>query len=698
MLCGAQTGCGAVLLQLLAVGLSNGAAIALSALGVTLVYSVVRTVNFAHGDLFALSSVVVTSVVNGLALRRDSPPLLLAGGLALGLAAAMAFGALTNVLVERLAFRPFRGRSRLAPLVAGIGLSFILFQAALFWRTVQEVGLGNPEHHSDIDNLAGVSHTSIPDLLPNLNLVQAAGLSLPVIYRLKDLLVLLVTLGLALLVAWFLRSTRAGRMLRACAQDPEQALLCGVDRDGAVRLVFALGGALAGAGAFVFALYYGRPFGQSGAQSGLLAFTAAVVGGVGNPFGALLCGLLLGVLSAFSDYFLPAQWTPVLVLATLVGLLALRPTGLAGEGPAGDSTEQRGAEALAERRADPRRDRRALALLGALALAYPLLDQALGLQRQAVVNGLLIFALLALGLNLVLGFAGLLDLGYAACFGVGGYAAALLLTAGGRPQPVQFGLVLLASLAAAGLFGLFSATLTLRLRGDYLAIVALALGQMLPRVVVNLSQWTGGNTGMTALPPPLLLSVSLGSMVQRYYLTLLLLALVALGCLRLAGSRLGRAWAALREDEQAAQSCGVSLRRTRPLVFVLAAAVGGVAAALFATTFGYVDPDQADFQVSALVLAMVVVGGAGSVPGAILGALLIGAYNQILLPQLAGWWGALAQASGAPWMRIVDLGALSYLSFGLALYLTVLLRARVARGERRADPARPGRRLDAAET
>jgi len=671
-----------ILLQLLAFGLSNGAAIGLSALGVTLVYSVVRTVNFAHGDLFALSSVVVTSLVNAMGLRRDSPPLLLAGGLALGLLAAVAFGASANVLVERLAFRPFRGRSRLAPLVAGVGLSFILFQAALFWRTVQEVGLGNPEHHSDVDNLAGVSHTSIPDLLPNINLVRAAGLDLPVSYTLKDLLVLLVTLGLALLVAWFLRASRYGRMLRACAQDPEQALLCGVNRDGAIRLAFALGGGLAGAGAFVFALYYGRPFGQSGAQSGLMAFTAAVLGGIGNPFGALLSGLLLGILAAFSDYFLPAQWTPVLVLATLIGLLVLRPTGLAGESPADGSAEQRGAEALVERGGDRRQTRGALLLLGALALAYPLIDQGLGLQRQAIVNGLLIYALLALGLNVVMGFAGMLDLGYAACFAVGGYAAALLMTAGGRPQPVQFALILLVGVAAAGLFGLLNGLLTLRLRGDYLAIVALASGQLVPRVVVNLSQWTGGAAGMTALPPPLLLQTSLAGMVQRYYLALLLLGLAALACLRLADSRLGRAWGALREDEQAAVSCGVSLGRVKPLAFVLGAAVGGAAAALFATTFGYVDPDQAGFQVTALILAMVVVGGTGSVPGALVGALLIGGYNQIALPLLAAWWTALAQASGAPWMRIVDLGALSYLSFGLALYLTVLLRARGPRAGR----------------
>ena len=177
--------------------------------------------------------------------------------------------------------------------------------------------------------MADVPHGSIPELLPRINLVRAAGLKLDVAYSLKDLLVLLLAVGLALLVSWFLRSTRAGRSLRACAQDPEAAQLCGVNRERAIRPTFALGGALAGVSAFIFAMYYNRPFGQHGAQSGLIAFAAAVLGGIGSPIGALLSGLLFGVLSSFSDFFLQTQWTPVLVLLILIVLLLVRPTGSA---------------------------------------------------------------------------------------------------------------------------------------------------------------------------------------------------------------------------------------------------------------------------------------------------------------------------------------------------------------------------------
>lgn len=689
MLCNSLSACGTIVLQLLGFGLSNGAIIALNALGVTLVYSVVRTVNFAAGDLFALSTVLTTQIVLALGLRAGGPGLMTAGGLVAALVASMVFGALANMLVERVAFRPFRGRSRLAPLIAGIGISFMLFQAAIAWRTIAEVGFGNPEHHSDVDNLANVPHFGIPALLPDINLAHLVGL--PIRYTLRDVVLLAVALGLALMVAWFLAATKAGRMLRACAEDAEMAILCGVDRDQAISGVFALGGALAGAAAFIFTLYYERPFGQHGAESGLLAFTAAVLGGIGNPLGALLSGIILGVLSSFSDFLLPAQWTPVLVLAVLIALLALRPNGLRAEdrGDIREETLQRtkrwptklfvrsrpssiahSAEGLITGQVHKLYRSGPLLLFMLLALAYPVLDMLLGIQRQAIINNILIFALLALGLNIVLGMAGMLDLGYAACFAVGGYAAALVVSspAGGR---LDFSLVLLVGVLAAGLFGGLNGVLTLRLRGDYLAVVALAFGQLVPRVIVNLSQWTGGSGGMAALPAPTLLGFQLASQWQRYYLILALVGLAMVVSQRLANSRIGRAWAALGADEIAAASCGISLAKVKPTAFILGAAIAGVAAALSATVFGYVDPDQSDFRISAMTLAMVVIGGSGSPFGAVVGALVVAGYDQIALPWLGGWW---RQALGeqAP----LQLAELNYLSFGLALYLTVLWRGR----------------------
>jgi branched-chain amino acid transport system permease protein len=681
MTCGIHRQCGEILLQLLAIGLSNGAMIALNAIGVTLVYSAVRTINFAYGDLFALTTVLISSLIGSFGLRLGIPFVWLIGGLALVLLAGMALAIALNVAVERIAFRPFRARSRLAPLIATIGLSFVLYQAALAWRTIQLAGAF--VHKSDVDHLADVPTAGIPELLPRVNLAQAAGLNLNVSYTLKDLLVLLLAAALAALVGWFLRSTRPGRAIRACAQDAEMAQLCGVNRNSIVRLTFAIGGALAGASAFIFTLYYGRPFGQHGVESGLTAFAAAVLGGIGNPAGAFLSGLLFGVLSATSDYFLAARWTPVLVLGILIVLLLLRPTGLIDK----DQDEEQNETAALWVVAGPSRTNRSswlnytLLLLGIL---YPLLENAFGIHEQTVITGILLYALLALGLNILLGSAGLLDLGYAAIFAIGGYTAAMLTDSGGPlsgwlPPQIDFLVVLAASAATAGLFGALNGALTLRLRGEYLAIVTLAFGQLVPRVFLNLDQWTGGARGMSALPPPRLFGYTLATPIERYYLALGMLLIVALASQRLARSRIGRAWAAMSADEIAAASSGVSLAHAKLLAFILGAVVAGITGALFANIFSYVDSGQSDFTVSAMVLAMVIIGGAGNVRGTILGALLIAGYNQFAISRLGAWLAQTGQASGG-WLgqliAAIDLRSLSYLFFGLALYFTVLFRAR----------------------
>src|SRR5262245_4201572 len=270
MICSINTRCAELLLQILVIGLSNGAVIALNAAGVTLVYGAVRMINFAYGDIFALSTVLVVVVVRGLELLPGVAALPLAGGLALALAAWVGLGVALNVGVERVAFRPFRGGARLGPLIATVGISFMLYQAALLWRTADK---SQPGAHHSVPGVPEVPRLGIPDLLPDVNLPRVLGLNTSVIYTLKDVLVLLVAAGLALLVSWFLNNTRSGRALRASAQDAEMAQLCGVNRDSTLRLAFAIGGALAGAAAFIFTIYYSHPFTEHGAESGLFAFT-----------------------------------------------------------------------------------------------------------------------------------------------------------------------------------------------------------------------------------------------------------------------------------------------------------------------------------------------------------------------------------------------------------------------------------------
>jgi branched-chain amino acid transport system permease protein len=184
---------------------------------------------------------------------------------------------------------------------------------------------------------------------------------------------------------------------------------------------------------------------------------------------------------------------------------------------------------------------------------------------------------------------------------------------------------------------------------------------------------------MSALPPPRLLGHTLALPVERYYLALALLLIVAVASRHLAHSRIGRAWSAMSVDEAAAASSGVNIARFKLLAFVLGAMVAGIGGALFASIFSYVDTDRSDFTVSAMLLAMVIIGGVGSVRGAIIGALIVVGYNQFAISRLGAWVEWLGQGSNEslrPLIAALDPRSMSYLFFGLALYLAVLFRAR----------------------
>ena len=682
-LCG-NADCFEVFLQLLVFGLSNGAVLALNAISVTVVYGAVRTLNLAHGDVFSLTTVVVTSLLIGLNVQPSWPPWALLGVLVLALGAAVGFGLVLNVLLERLAFRPFRGRSRLAPLIATLGISFILFQAAMIWRTHQ--GSWIPGEHRSVPGLPEVPTDGIPNLLPAFNLVKTLGLPFHnLTIGFNDLFILLLAVVCALGTYAYLRLTVQGRAIEACMENPTLAQMIGIDLNATIRRAFAIGGLLAGVAAFVFAVYYGRPFGQNGAQSGLFAFTAAMLGGIGNPLGALVSALTLGVFGSFSDYFMNAEWTPALLLGLLIGLLFLRPQGFFTAGAGDDELSTAGLrDALTPASRPGAGKLPALAWILAALAVFPLFALVSDLSSQILVRGIGIFILLALGLNILLGLAGVLDLGYAAAFGIGAYAAAIVtnpwgLLIGWLPHP-DFLLVFLVSAGLAGLFGLLKGVLTARLRSDYLALATLALGLLIPRLVINLKALTGGAGGISALPAPHILGLSFANPTASYYLVLAVLTAAALLSTRLVASRTGRAWLASSDDEGAASAAGVDIGRYRLLALVISSALAGAAGALYASTFAYVDPDILSFHWTAMLLTMVILGGAGSVPGAMLGAVVIIGYDKIFIP----WLSALLSLV---WPRnlligsVPDLRGTSFFNFGIILYLTVLLRTRGRKGK-----------------
>ncbi len=669
--CGKNVNCTNLILQLLIFGLVNGSILSLNAIGVTVIYSTVRTLNLAHGDVFALTTAFVTSVINIIGLNLNwaaGSRILILTGVLLG---AVLFGSLLSVGVEELAFRPFRDRSRLAPLIASLGISFILYQGALVWRTYQKSFIRG--EHRSVPGLPEVPTDGIPNFLPLGNLLHGK-----VVLQFSDVFVWLTAILFVLTTTYILLHTRLGRSIRAVAQNDELSQMVGVNRDDAIRRAFALGGALAGAAAFVFALYYGRPFGRDGAESGLIAFAAALLGGIGSPLGSLSSGLLLGVTGSLSDYFLSAQWTPVLLLVLLTTLLVWKRGGIEGKAVIDDAPARDSVVLTA-----PGQNRipwRWLSTLLIVLAILPILTTTFNWNGQILIRGLGIFVLLTLGLNILLGVAGVLDLGYAMSFALGGYTAALITL----HAKLDLLLVLLASAGAAALFGAIKGRAATRLRGDYLAVATLALGLITQQVIVNGSDLTGGASGLSAIPPPRVFGFVLGSPSAQYYLVFLAVFLAAFASARLISSRTGRAWLAESEDETAAMSSGINASRYRQMAFILSSGLAGIAGALYASTFGYIDPDIAAFHVTAMMLAMVILGGAGSVSGVIIGTTLLYSYDKVIVPQLAALL-ALLWPQGVYIGMVPDIRGTNFFNFGIALYLTVLWRARRKMGAESQD-------------
>ena len=289
-------------------GVTLGAMYALVALGYTLVYGIIELINFAHGDVFMWSTVVILLVAQSLGLNHALTGLSLIGMLLLLIVIGALTSATINVVIERIAYRPLRRAPRLAPLIAAIGVSFILEKLAEL-----KIGPGD---------------TLFPPIFPTggitIGSVQIAYL---------DLFIIIVAVGLMYALDRFIQKTRLGRAMRATAQDPEAAALMGVNIDRTIAVTFLIGGALAGAAGLFYNMSIHEVQYLAGFQLGLIAFTAAVLGGIGNIYGAVLGGFLIGLIESLAGGFLPNgfAWQDVVVFAILVLILVFRPSGLLGQ-------------------------------------------------------------------------------------------------------------------------------------------------------------------------------------------------------------------------------------------------------------------------------------------------------------------------------------------------------------------------------
>ncbi|HXF33588.1 MAG TPA: hypothetical protein VN603_03375 [Candidatus Acidoferrales bacterium] len=310
-----------------------------------------------------------------------------------------------------------------------------------------------------------------------------------------------------------------------------------------------------------------------------------------------------------------------------------------------------------------RRSLRVAAIFLAVAL-IPVVDQ-----NGAHINFLTdagAFVLLALGLNIVVGFAGLLDLGYAAFFAIGSYTFAMLAS----PQfgiHVPFWVMLFVASGVAAIFGILLGAPTLRLRGDYLAIVTLGFGEIVPQTFLNLSQWTNGPNGIGTLDQPVFFGLRFGfNPVPYFYLILALIALAIWLADNLRASRLGRAWMAIREDELAAAHMGINTTAAKLAAFALGASFSGLAGVAYASKLQLVSPDQFQFNVSVFVLSMLVLGGMGNIGGVVLGSIVLSSVDRFILPQLTNF----VHGFGLNW----DFTNARFLLYGVILVSMMLLR------------------------
>lgn len=305
-----------ICIQQLINGLSNGMIIALIALGYTMVYGIIELINFAHGDLFMLGAFFALTVLVLIGVQPGDLNNYTA--VVILYLTVPIFCALLNLLSYKLAYKPILKLGKLAPLVSAIGLSFIFINIGLFWGAMPgklfEISM-SPSSPKDFPALVGYEN-----LLDGKILIAA-----------KDILVFGITIPLTVLLYYLVNKTQLGRAMRALAQDPIAARLVGINIERVTSITFLIGGALAGIASVTYAFYNNGINYQMGYKVGLDAFTAAILGGIGNFYGAILGGLVIGIVRSMSDQFISTEWTNSLVFIFLLLTLLFKPSGLLGK-------------------------------------------------------------------------------------------------------------------------------------------------------------------------------------------------------------------------------------------------------------------------------------------------------------------------------------------------------------------------------
>ena len=560
-------------------GLIIGNIYALLAVGLALIFGVSRLINFAHGSVY-----LVGAYAGFVAITHLGTPL------PLTIVIVVAVGALLGLVIERFGLRPLQGYAHIAPLLATIGISFVLDQL------VQLTFSPDPR--------------ALPSQLPDVRFQIGAGT-----IGSLDILIAATGLASATLLFFFLRYTRLGWAVRATAQDRDAAQQMGVDVNAVNRTVFAIASGLGALAGLLVGMYYNYIDPAMSLQATLKGIVAQVVGGVGNVPGAIAGSLLLGLVESYGIALFGTSYRNLFAFVLLVVILVLRPNGLFA------SRRQTPPEPMTGTFIAPSRPLNIPApALVAVAAAMAILPLVLPSPYviQTLTNAWL-YGLLGLSLTLIAGTVGLVSLGHAALLAIGGYASALLALNLGVPV----GLSILAAGVITAAIGTVLVFPSFRLRGHYFSIATLAVGEIVSLVILNWESLTRGPIGLSGIPPLALFGIELDTARSVYWFALAVLVVLAALQFRLLRSHLGRVLRAVRDDDVAARSYGIGLDRYKGLAFAVGSFAAGVSGAITSHLYSYINHETFNAQLSILALTIVILGGMGNVIGAIVGAVLL---------------------------------------------------------------------------
>lgn len=562
-------------------GLIHGSAYALVAVGMSLIFGVTNVANFAQGSIVAVGMMIAWWL--GASWGWGIVPTFVA---------VLVVTALLGLIMNVAIIAPLEGRKPIAALLATIGVGQVL--------------------DNGLQVVFGPQTRPFPKLLQTYNL-QVAGVR----FGTSD--IVMVTLAvLSMLGLWaFLKFGKAGQAIRATSQDPEAAMQMGIPVKAIRNLSFVIGAVLAGVSGIFVGLFNGNINPMNGGTIGMTAFVAATIGGLGSIPGAVVGGLVLGVVEAFGISLFGDGAHDLITFGALIIILIVKPQGLLG--PKTDvKSEPLTGTFLGGGRAI------ALPWWGNLIAAVALVstpfffnDYLSGVGTQVV-----IYAIAAVGLTLISGSAGQTILGMAGPFAVGAYASAILATQAHWP--------FLVALPAAGVIAaLVASVLTFpvwRFSGHYVAIATIGVGAVMVAIIRLAEPLTNGSLGIQGIPFPKVFGVTLYTQQMMYLLDVIVLLVTLVIVMRIRTAHLGRVFEAVGSDREASEALSIRTGAYKALAYALAAFFAGLAGSLLAHQYTYIDPTIFNSNMSILILTIIVLGGMNSPLGAVLGSIvLIGA-------------------------------------------------------------------------